>query len=307
LEAQNVKLFGSLLLAGVYVAAAGSEAAAHMKLMFPADRIVTNGRGDPQKGTANCVNGTRSNMRTVLKSGSTIMVEWIETVTHPGHFRIAFDDDGEDAFKDPTNGIDIMNPPVMPVLADGLFQNGHMTGRRLMHPLTLPNIVCKTCTIQVLQIMTDNEDVIYRHCADIELTMDGGPADGGAGPRDGGSGGPRDGGGRVDAPPPPRPDASVAAVDSGGGTGGTGGSAGSGGSGGTGGSAPVAGSGGSGTGGSGGRGGSPAPAPAPAPSPPPEESSGFCSIGGGDQKTTYALALVVLVGGLVQRARRRRR
>ena len=113
-----MKLFGSLLLAGVYVAAAGSEAAAHMKLMFPADRIMTNGRGNPQKGMANCVNGTRTNVRTVLKAGSTIMVESIETVNHPGHFRISFDDDGEDAFKDPTNGIDIMNPVAMPVLAD---------------------------------------------------------------------------------------------------------------------------------------------------------------------------------------------
>ena len=175
-----------------------------------------------------------------------------------------------------------------------------------MHPLTLPNIVCKTCTLQVLQIMTRQRGrdlpALRRHRAD---DWTGRPADGGAGARDGAAV-------RVTvaaasmlrlplvqtpawrrstAAAVPVAPAAAAAVAAGGSA--------------SGGSAPMAGSGGSG--GSGGRGGSPAPAPAPAPAPPPEESSGFCSIGGGDQKTTYALALVVLVGGLVQRARRRNR
>jgi hypothetical protein len=313
LGGQIVKLFVSLLLVGICVMATPSDAAAHMKLLFPADRIMTNDRGDPQKGTANCAAGPRTNMRTVLKAGATIMLEWTETVSHPGHFRIAFDDDGEDAFRDP-DGINVMNPPVMPVLADGLFRDGHMSGRRLMHPLKLPNVVCKNCTLQILQIMTDNEDVIYRHCADIELTMDGGS--------DGGAPGPRDGGSRVDGPPAPRPDAGGRRdggrpPDARPPVGGTGGSAGTGGASGAGGGyagtggasgsagsspAPAAGSGGARPGGAAG-----ASAGAPAPTPPSNsDSGGFCSIGGRDQRPVFALAFVGLVGAFLWRARRRR-
>jgi MYXO-CTERM domain-containing protein len=292
----------SLLLAVALVLVAQSEAAAHMKLTYPPDRIVTNGTGDPQKGAGPCANGTATGVRTQLKAGQEIMVQWTETISHPGHFRIAFDVDGTDDFKDPTSGTDIVEPAAGPILADGLFKMGHMGGRKLMYSVKLPNVVCKTCTLQVLQIMTDNEDVIYRHCADIELTMDsgGGNADGGSRPdagsrADAGSRG--DAGSRPDAGPPP-------------GSGGAGGSGGSGGApiGGSGGGGAPTGSGGSappggsaGAGGSGGSGGSGGQQPMPrAPSP----FSFGCSVGGDEAGGSFALALFVAALVLVRRRKR---
>jgi hypothetical protein len=249
---------------------------------------------------------------TRLVAGQTTTIRFEETVNHPGCFLLDFSPDGDTNWQELPNG-NIKHVGTAPNPTEQRPRPYMWTG-------TLPNVTCENCTIRVRQVMMEsrggetapcppnplNNVPTYFSCANVVLAA-AQESDAGAPPRDGGGG---------DAPQPPRPDASVAAVDGAGGTGGTGGSGGSiggtggsSGSGGSGGSAPVAGSGGgagSGSGGSGGSGGgSPSPmAGAPAPSA-PEESSGFCSIGGGNQKTTFAVALVVLVGALLRRARRR--
>jgi hypothetical protein len=200
------------------------SAGAHMVLKYPPSRIVENAQGDPQKNGP-CTDGTPTNKRTKLKPGQKIMVQWMETVHHPGHFRISFAENGTDVFKDPKSPTDIIEPPTGAVLKDGLFPD-HKLKAPLQYEVTLPNVTCKSCTMQVVQVMLEGNDVsMYYHCADLELSDDAA------------------GGGDAGTTP---------VVDAGGGTGGT---AGMGGASGTGG---VSGTGGSGvnTGGSTATGGS---------------------------------------------------
>jgi Lytic polysaccharide mono-oxygenase, cellulose-degrading len=231
-------------------------AEAHITLQYPPSRWIEGSAGDPQK-LGPCGGGdptVASGVRTKFKPGDTITLMWTETVYHPGHFRVAFDDDGEDAFIDPIDANDIVDPPVMPVLRDGLFPD-HTANQMMTIDIKLPNITCKNCTLQVTQEMVAGTSVsMYYHCADIELANDATdagvrpppPADAATGA--GGAGG-------------NRADASAASPDVGragsGGTGGTGGTSGSTGSAGTGGSAGGTGGSAGGTGGSaGGPGGS---------------------------------------------------
>ena len=81
----------SILLASASLGFA-APARAHITLMFP-KRTATSDAD--QKGPAPCGVQRARNPQT-FKPGETIEVIWRETVPHPGHFRIAFDDDGKD-------------------------------------------------------------------------------------------------------------------------------------------------------------------------------------------------------------------
>jgi hypothetical protein len=220
----RLTLVSALALTGVGLIVPRA-ADAHIKLMYPPSRWLESAQGDPQKSGpcgGEALGGkaaTPTMMRTKLKPGSTISVTFMETVHHPGHFRVAFDDDGENAFTEPKTPTDIVDPPVMPVLKDNLFPN-HQQGQLLKVDITLPNITCSNCTLQVIQVMTEGSAVsMYHHCADIQLTNEvgGGGTDAGVGPT------PADGGAL------PTSDASATGGTAGGGTGGAGGPAGTGG------------------------------------------------------------------------------
>jgi hypothetical protein len=291
---------------------------AHMKLMYPPSRIIENGQGDPQKGAGPCGpagQSAMSKMRTKFKPGQTITVIWKETVHHPGHFRIAFDDDGEDAFKDPTTAKDIVDPPVMPVLKDNLFPD-HTDGQMMKADITLPNVTCKNCTLQVIQAMTSGDSVtMYYHCADIQLgdgeggtapppAPDAGGGYGGTGGSTPGTGGSGYGGSGGSGYPDPT---------TGGAPGGTGGVSGSSGTAGAGGStvSPPApsGTGGSGSGGGAGGAGGTAADPGPADKRTSTINGSFsgCAVGGGRRPAaaTIVLLLAALLGGVSRRRRPR--
>ena len=154
---------------------------------------------------------------TVFEPGQTVTVTWNETVGHPSHYRIAFDDDGTDAYADPAAPDDIVDPPVLPILLDGIPD---MTGRGPRQAtITLPNIECDRCTLQVIQVMYDKPPFgdgndMYYQCADIELRVGGAP-DAGPGDPDGGMAD----GGTPDAGTPdagsPSPDAGSPGPDGG--------------------------------------------------------------------------------------------
>lgn len=132
-------------------------------------------------------------VRTGYDAGQTITVIWDETIDHPGHYRIAFDDDGRDVFQDPTGFTDVSGGPG--VLLDGI-PDGDAGVTHYEVQLTLPSISCDTCTLQVIQVMTDKGPVwgdndVYYQCADLRLVLaDGGVSDGGT-----------DGGAQADAGP----------------------------------------------------------------------------------------------------------
>jgi MYXO-CTERM domain-containing protein len=104
--------------------------------------------------------------------GSTITVEFTETIQHPGFFRISFDDDGQDAFEPPPLArTDIqMGTPMLPVLKDNIPDT---SGSAYTVEIVVPNVPCENCTLQLIQVMEDaqtwTEDDIYFTCADIRI------------------------------------------------------------------------------------------------------------------------------------------
>jgi hypothetical protein len=109
----------------------------------------------------------------VFEPGETINLEWNEFVFHPGYFRISFDEDGDDDFVDPASYNDLYANAS--VLVDNLFPHEEPNTNRYEFDLTLPNVECENCTIQLIQMMTDKPPYevgtndIYYNCLDVTL------------------------------------------------------------------------------------------------------------------------------------------
>lgn len=154
-----------------------TPAAAHLGLRSPVSRY-----GDTvlKVGPCGVAGGTRSSHVTVLEAGSQLQVTWDEYVDHPGHFRISFDPDGDDDFADPPCLSGCMTrSPVFgfytnpAVLLDEIADTPH--GGLGSATITLPDVECSNCTLQVIQVMYDKPpitmggDDIYYQCADLVL------------------------------------------------------------------------------------------------------------------------------------------
>ena len=297
-----------LLAASASIATLVPRAQAHINLVYPPSQMGSN-----QKGAAPCGGGGAAPV-TTFKPGETIMVRWNETTPHPGHFRIAFDAEGTDDLKDPTSFTDIVDPPAGAVLADGVLKHTSGGGMR-QFAVTLPNVTCSKCTLQLLQIMLGGQfepgagGSLYRRCANIVLAGAASGGDGGA--PDGGMKGSGGAGGGAGGAGGSKADAGGSSGGAGGSSSGTGGSSpgNTGGSTGTGGS-PVASSGGSSGGGTtsgGASGGAPKGGSTGSPSTatPSNADAGGCSVGGSNGSPA-GWALIALVIGLALRSRRRR-
>ncbi len=153
------------LIAGLALLATASVADAHIRLDSPRPRTT-----ELKTGPCGAPGSTRGSNVTVLAPGATIEVVWTETVDHPGHYRVSFDADGQD-FTVPLSFTDLTQ--TMNVLVDDIADR---SGRDLVYKqmVTLPNITCENCTLQVIQMMTDKPPYgdgndIYFQCADIAL------------------------------------------------------------------------------------------------------------------------------------------
>jgi hypothetical protein len=167
---------------------------AHFKLVEPASWIVEDDRGDPQKagpcGGSNTDWGKPSYAVTQAVGGGTIHLKVQETIYHPGHYRVALAVNSPSELPgDPkattmpsdrgpqSVSAEIMSPVQMPVLADGLFVHAERTATPFETDVTLPNISCKKCTLQVIQFMEQHGannpgNYTYHHCATIQITAD---------------------------------------------------------------------------------------------------------------------------------------
>jgi len=72
---------------------------------------------------------------------------------------------------------EIMSPVQPPVLADGLFVHQAKPDAPFETDVTLPNINCRRCTLQVIQFMeqhaVNNPGMFtYHHCATVQITAD---------------------------------------------------------------------------------------------------------------------------------------
>jgi len=140
-------------------------ASAHIALTYPSPRTV-----DQKAGPCGATGSTRGKKVTTFAPGATITVEWDETVDHPGHFRIAFDDDGDDVFVNPNNPNDNFAFTLKEPIADKV--GGHYT-----QAVTLPSKPCTRCTLQLMQVMTTAVpyNSFYYQCADIAIGQGGDP------------------------------------------------------------------------------------------------------------------------------------
>jgi hypothetical protein len=171
-----------------------SNVLAHVQFSYPTPRRPGSGNEDIKNGpcgcsTDACPNGDVRNPSrvTVLEPGETITVTFNETVNHPGFYRISFDEDGQDAFEPPPLSRSAIQTgtPTLPVLLDDIedIEDG-MRSHMYEVEVTLPNVECENCTLQLIQVMVTDatwpEEEIYFTCADIALRASGGGT-GGAG------------------------------------------------------------------------------------------------------------------------------
>jgi hypothetical protein len=166
--------------------------------------------------------------------GSQLPIKIKETVRHGGFYRVALSltacKDKATCFPTDNKVYDsankLLNPtgpgtsdhadfeasPKFPILGDNLFPHAQAgAAESYSGMVTLPNVNCEKCTLQVLEFMAPHgpngangiEGYFYRHCADLKITADpnkqlfdpsnpGGGGAGGAGA--GGSGGAATGG-----------------------------------------------------------------------------------------------------------------
>ena len=146
---------------------AAGPARAHLRVTEPTPR------GDQLKQGPCGADGPRGAVVHTFAPGQTITVHWNEFVDHPGHYRISFDADGEDGFADPASFADVAGGPG--VLIDGIPDREG--GGDYEQEVTLPDVVCDRCTLQVIQVMTDKAPYgdgndIYYQCVDLVLSPD---------------------------------------------------------------------------------------------------------------------------------------
>lgn len=168
----------SALAALVFTASWLTSAAAHahIELTAPARRDAPDIKLGPCGGTggvnsAPTTRTTNAARITRLRAGQKLTVTWRETIDHPGHYRIAFDADGQDDLVDPRAFDDILSAPSGPVLLDGIADQA---GGTYSVEVTLPDLNCERCTLQLIQVMTDKGPVwgdndVYYECADLVL------------------------------------------------------------------------------------------------------------------------------------------
>jgi len=190
---------------------AAGVARAHFILKEPANWMSQDANGVPIKlgPCGNEPGGTPTNQVTAFQSGQTINVTVDEVIYHPGHYRVALAvHDRSELPGEPTvtpgsttpcGTAAVMNPPVFPVLADGVLDHSTPFPGPQTFQIKLPDgVTCNNCTLQVIEFMSNHPlnnpgGCFYHHCADLSIQSASVTVDGGAG--DGGTGGGGNGGG----------------------------------------------------------------------------------------------------------------
>jgi len=155
-----------LAFAGLTLTATAADA--HIALGSPLPRHVEQKVGPCGVGP----DDARGAEVATFQGGETIVIRWTETVDHPGHFRISFDNEGDDDFGDPSGYDDFYSNPA--VLVDEIADKSG-SQQTYEQAVTLPLMSCDACTLQLIQVMTDKPPFevgtndLYYQCADIVL------------------------------------------------------------------------------------------------------------------------------------------
>ncbi|HEX3769938.1 MAG TPA: SCE4755 family polysaccharide monooxygenase-like protein [Polyangiaceae bacterium] len=204
----NALLAGALPAAAVLFAPATAEA--HFVLNYPPSYMSQDVAGNPQKAMPCGIDSaalmsvpppTATNAVTTFAPGQQVMLEFTEEVAHTGWYRVSIsykadlsdltDPDYQVYAANSTQGVpgwsedaSIEDPTVPPVLLDGILKHEGTiaTPHMWTYPLTIPDMPCDKCTLQVEQIMLDHPvnqadgQYTYHHCANIRIVAG---ADGG--------------------------------------------------------------------------------------------------------------------------------
>jgi MYXO-CTERM domain-containing protein len=193
-------------------------AAAHISLDRGGTHKSRYGDADAAIKTGPCgkANGAKGTNIYTYEPGQTITVSFLEFVPHPGYFRFAFDNDGDNDFVTPKSikpvdpkracpsnsadqcgKSDFYNSPTVLPNMDNL--DPHLAGdpEKYTYQVKLPDVECANCTLQLIQVMEDLvhgpytpgpgtpgdtfyvSDVYYQ-CIDIVLKRGTGTGSGGA-------------------------------------------------------------------------------------------------------------------------------
>jgi len=199
-------VFAGVFAMGAIGLLASPLAQAHFILETPASWMSQDSLGLPEK-LGPCGDedgGTPTGTITGLHPGETVTVTIDEVIFHPGHYRISVASDRSllppeplvEAGATPCGSVPIENPPVFPVLMDGVFEHTTAFTAPQSVQVTLPsNLTCTKCTLQVIEFMSDHPlnipgGCFYHHCADISIQAGADPdGSAGAGNDDAGAGG----------------------------------------------------------------------------------------------------------------------
>jgi hypothetical protein len=178
------------------LAAAVAPVYAHFKLVEPPSWLAQDDRGDPQKlapcGGTLADPGEPTGAVTAVTGGSKLKIVVNESIFHPGHYRIALARTMQQLPPDPevtvtqtekgtrSQSAVIQNPPVAPVLLDGIFPHTERPAQVATYEtmVPIPNITCPNCVLQVIEFMADHPGIAvdgghsYHHCAILNITAD---------------------------------------------------------------------------------------------------------------------------------------
>ena len=157
------------------------SSAAHISLEKGSTHKSRYGDAVIKEAPCGMAGGTRGENIYTYKEGEKVSVELVEYVSHPGYFRIAFDNDGDDDFVTPAS-IDPVDParpcPFNAVDKCGKsdFYNNdtvlpgmdnlepHLAGdfgKKYTFEVEMPKVECDNCTLQILQVMEDTVHGAY--------------------------------------------------------------------------------------------------------------------------------------------------
>ncbi len=151
---------------GLWAAFTPALALAHAGLTVPAPRNTDVRSGTSIKSGPCGPHAAGTGVRTRLTAGAQFTVEFIETINHPGYFQLFFSEVGDTNYVLLLDQIPHSNAAPQPSFANP---------RPYTQSITVPNVSCSNCSLQLIQVMTENpaRPTLYFSCADIEIV--GGP------------------------------------------------------------------------------------------------------------------------------------
>jgi hypothetical protein len=224
---KSIKRRALTTVAALATVAASTSAFAHISLEQGGTHLSRYGDSYLKELPCGKAGGTRGTNIYTYAPGATITVRFAETIPHPSYFRFAFQANGDNEFKEPASikpidpsrpcpidsgdhcgASDFYNTPnVLPMMDDLDPHLANASKGTYEYQVTLPNVECDNCTLQIIQVMEDNQfhgdydptpgvgiEDLYHQCIDLVLKQ-GAPSSNDAGAGAGGTGGGGSGGG----------------------------------------------------------------------------------------------------------------